>query len=674
MAKLAENLTGAPIAIRQVLASVPDDQKVEVLGQYYDNVRRGSDILEKNPNSTRLKKEIDANAIYFEQDDGIIQVLDPPGFIQSVFPPRVDFGDIVEGGRTIAETAGGLVGGAIPLAAGQMGPQALTPEEVYTVPAGAALGAEFGGQMYDRTMDMISGGSIPRGTPLQEIGQAATNIGLEMAGGRAADAMVRGVKTGIQKGTQRLSGISPGQRADDFAKLGVQPTAATLTGRPSVGQAEEALASFFTASDIIRTNRNRVIEELGDAANKISRKFGDPQGSPEVIGSAIRTGAIAAKDRIKTKQSQLYDAAYDAAGQISIPMGSLRALQAELKTELAAAPNALKDQYAPAIRQLDVILKDADAAGGQLDLRTARSIRTNIGKAVGSTLPGQTVRVFKAGDEKLPSIYSALSKDIDEAVQAASPQAARLLRRANDYTRQTANDQLKTIDKITRQNLDSQVFSFAMQEGKRGGQRIRDVFKVLTKQERDAVSASVMGRMGIRGSATEGGGEWSANVFLTNWRNMDKRSKNILFGAPRFVEVRKELDSLARLAEVAAENIGEINRSRSGVTGAGFVQIASTGAALLTAGGLLLDGDLTGAGSATAVGAAALLSPRYAAKLMTSPKFIRWLKTTAQATNRGVNPLSVQLGRLAALPGKDPELGEAVNAFVANLQANIAEQ
>jgi len=89
---------------------------------------------------------------------------------------------------------------------------------------------------------------------------------------------------------------------------------------------------------------------------------------------------------------------------------------------------------------------------------------------------------------------------------------------------------------------------------------------------------------------------------------------------------------------------------------------------------LLLDGDLTGAGSATAVGAAALLSPRYAAKLMTSPKFIRWLKTTAQATNRGVNPLSVQLGRLAALPGKDPELGEAVNAFVANLQANIAEQ
>mgnify|MGYP003134868962 FL=1 len=674
MAKLAENLTGAPLAIREVLASVPDNQKVKVLGQYYDDVRRGSDILAKNPKNSTLRKKIDADAIYFLQNDGTIQVLDPPGFFQSFFPPKVDVGDIVEGGRTIAETAGGLVGGAIPLAAGQMGPQALTPEEVYTVPAGAALGAEFGGQMYDRTMDMISGGSIPRGTPLQEIGQAATNIGLEMAGGRAADAAFRGVKTGIQKGTQRLTGISPGQRAEDFAALGVEPTAATLTGRPSVSQVEEGLASFFTASDIIRTNRARVIDELGDASKRIARKFGDPQGSPEVIGSTIRAGAESAFDRIAAKKESLYDAAYDAAGEISIPMGSLRTLQAELKTELAAAPNALKEEYAPVLKKLDAILKNADAVGGEFDLRTARNIRTNIGKTIGSTLPGKTVRVAKAGDEKLPSIYKALTEEIDSAVTAANPEAARLLRRANDYTRQTANDQLKTIAKITRQNLDSQVFSFAMQEGRRGGQRIRDVFKVLNREERDAVSASVMGRLGISGSATEGGGEWSANVFLRNWRNMDKRSKNILFGAPRFKEVSKELDSLARLAEVAVENIGEINRSRSGVTLAGYSQIGATIVSLGAAGGLAFAGDFSGAGSMAAYGGGALLAPRYAAKLMTSPKFIRWLKTTAQATNRGVNPLAVQLGRLAVLPGKDPELAEAVNAFVANMQANISGQ
>ena len=185
------------------------------------------------------------------------------------------------------------------------------------------------------------------------------------------------------------------------------------------------------------------------------------------------------------------------------------------------------------------------------------------------------------------------------------------------------------------------------------------------------MTASVLGRMGVRGSATEGGGEWSASVFLTNWRNMDRRSKDILFGAPRFKEVRKELDALARLTNVAVENIGEINRSRSGVTLAGFSQIAATSVALAQAGGLMLAGDFEGAASATAAGGGALLAPRYATKLMTSPKFIRWLKTTAQASNRGVNPLSVQLGRLAVLPGKDPELAEAVNAFILNMQTNL---
>jgi len=672
MAKAKISQEGAPIAVRMQLASAPAGQRKEILSKYFDQAFTAQEMLDANPD---LKIEsLGGMEQLFYLENGQMKLVDPPGFIQSVFPPKIDVGDIAEAGRDVASTIGGGLGGTAAFVAGQAGPQAFTPEEIYTVPAAAAVGAETAGNLYDMSIAAMTPGGIDRGSPTEQMNRTTTNLGLEFAGGRLGDMTTRGITTGIQTGVQKLSGISPGQRADDFAKLGVQPTAATLTGRPSVGQVEEGLASFFTASDIIRTNRNRVIEELGEAANKISSKFGDPQGSPEVIGSAIRAGAIAAKDRIKTKQTQLYDAAYDAAGQISIPMGSLRTLQAELKTELAAAPNALKDQYAPVLRQIDVILKDADAAGGNLDLKTARSIRTNIGKAVGSTLPGQTIRVFRAGDEKLPSIYSALSKDIDEAVEAASPQAARLLRRANDYTRSTANDQLKTIDKIARQNLDSQVFSFAMQEGKRGGQRIRDVFKVLTKQERDAVSASVMGRMGIRGSATEGGGEWSANVFLTNWRNMDKRSKNILFGAPRFKEVRKELDSLARLAEVAAENIGEINRSRSGVTGAGFVQIATTGAAILTAGGLLFDGDFTGAGTATAAAGAALLSPRYAAKLMTSPKFIRWLKTTAQVANKGVNPLSVQLGRLAVLPGKDPELAEAVNAFVANMQANIAGQ
>ena len=57
---------------------------------------------------------------------------------------------------------------------------------------------------------------------------------------------------------------------------------------------------------------------------------------------------------------------------------------------------------------------------------------------------------------------------------------------------------------------------------------------------------------------------------------------------------------------------------------------------------------------------------------MTSPRFIRWLKSTAQVANKGVNPLSIQFGKLAALPGKDGELAEAINAFTGNLSQNLS--
>ena len=94
-------------------------------------------------------------------------------------------------------------------------------------------------------------GGIDRGTPTEQMTRTAGNLALETAGGRLGDMATRGVSTAIQKGTQRLSGIMPGQRADDFAKLGVQPTAATLTGRPSVANLEESLGGSLFAADII---------------------------------------------------------------------------------------------------------------------------------------------------------------------------------------------------------------------------------------------------------------------------------------------------------------------------------------------------------------------------------------------------------------------------------------
>ena len=666
MAKANIDQTGAPIAIRMQLSSAPQGQRKDILSKYFPQAFTAAEMLEANPDLDIEK--LGGNEQLFYLDNNVMKLVDPPGFIQSVFPPKIDVGDIAEAGRDVVSTIGGGLGGTAAFLAGQAGPQIATPEEIYTVPLAAALGAETAGQLYDTTMSMFTPGGIDRGGPVQQLGQAAQNLSTEFAGGRLGDMATRGVKTAIQKGTQRLSGISPGQRADDFANLGIDGTAATLTGRPSVANLEESLGGSLFAADIIGASRDKLLKQLTDTTDKIAKKFGSPAGSKEEVGAVIRQGALASFDKIEAKKTQLYDEAYNAASGINVNFQNLRTLKAELETELAQAPESLKGSLGPAIAQIDVILKDAAQNNGLLPLQAIRSVRTALGKTIGKPVPG-AIRVMKQGDERLPSIYKAVTDDIGASVSNASPNAARLLRKADDYTRYTAKENLAVIDTISKRGLDSQVFDFAIFGSAKGGQRIREVFKNLGRDERDAVSASVISQLGYRGNASEGA-EWSARTFLTNWQRLDKNAKQVLFGAPRFREVAKELNSLARLAKVTAERGAADNVSRSGAVLTTAGQIFP----LLAAGGLAIYDQPEAAKSAFAIGASTILAPRYAAKLMTSPKFLRWIKSTAQVANKGVNPLSVQLGRLAALPGKDGELGEAVNAFVLNLQDSITGQ
>ena len=664
MAKATINQEGAPISIRMQVASAPSEQRKRVLGQYFDKVFTADEMLQANPDLD-IDKLGGMNQLFF-LDNGEMKLVDPPGFIQSVFPPKIDVGDIAEGGRDVASTIGGGLAGTAALLAGQAGPQVATPEEIYTVPAAAALGAETAGNLYDMSIAAMTPGGIDRGTPTQQMTRTAGNLGLEFAGGRAGDAITRGTKNLVQRGVQRLSGISPGQRADDFANLGIEGTAATLTGSRTVANLEETLGSTPFAADIIGDSRDKLLRQLSEANEKIARKFGPPAGSKEEAGAMIRAGSIATFDKIADRKNKLYDAAYDAAGDVAVNFGNLRALKAELQTELAQAPNALKPSLAPALAQIDVILKDAAKNGGVLPLSAMRTVRTAVGQTIGKPTPG-SVRVFREGDKRLPSIYKALTDDIAAAVTEAGPDASRLLRKADQYTKFTAKENLPVIDKIAKRGLDSQVFDFALQGKEKGGQRIRQVFANLSRDERDAVSASVISQLGYRGNASEGA-EWSASTFMTNWERMDKNAKKILFGAPRFREVAKELNSLVNIARTTRERAALDNRSRTGNT---VAALTTTIVPLMAAGGLLAVGQPTAAGSVAAATAPAILTPRYAAKLMTSPKFIRWLKSTAQVANQGVNPLSIQIGRLAILPGKDGELAEAVNAFAANMQANL---
>ena len=633
------NESGASFAIRAAVGNAPDNQRKSILERYYPKVYTAQDLQKANPDLD-IENKYGADNLFFLDKNDNLTVYNPPG---------LDFGDIPSVGREIASGVGGLIGGAV------------TSPGVATTPIGVAMGSEMGGQLYDVVSDALTPGGVKRPLP-QNLIRAGENIGMEAVGGKLADSAMRGIKTGIQKGVQTLSGIRPGQRARDFDNIGVQPTVATLTGSRGVANVEEVLGGNIFAADIIGASRDKLQKQLQDVVGKITKDLGDAAPSIQDVGTIIKTGSKNYFDKIQNKKETLYGAAFDAAGDAKVNLNNIRTLKANLENELASAPNTLKSIYKPSLDKINNLLNDA--TDGSVPLSVARQIRTEIGRIIGPATPGK-IKIESTGDGKLNAIYGALSKDIFASVDAVSPEASRLLKKADQYNKfvsKKTGGVEKTIETIQNKALDSQVFTFAMQGGKEGSQRIKEVFKTLTKPERDAVSSTIFSRLGYNKADPNSG--WSPTTFLNEWDKLDTGVKRVLFNRPRQKEIAKEIDSLVRVVRTVDERRLLNNPSRTGSVNIGFANVSS----LLFAGGLILSGQpVAGAG----VGAT-VLAPRFAAKLMTSPKFIRWVKSTAQVANKGVNPLSIQLGKLAALPGKDGELAEAINAFTGNLQQNLA--
>ena len=95
---------------------------------------------------------------------------------------------------------------------------------------------------------------------------------------------------------------------------------------------------------------------------------------------------------------------------------------------------------------------------------------------------------------------------------------------------------------------------------------------------------------------------------------------------------------------------------------------------LMTSGGLLTYGAFSGQPGVAAAGgvtASIALSPVAISTLITSPKFIRWMKGTAQATAKNPNQLAVQLSRLAVIGERDSELAPAINEYLNNIAITL---
>jgi hypothetical protein len=278
-----------------------------------------------------------------------------------------------------------------------------------------------------------------------------------------------------------------------------------------------------------------------------------------------------------------------------------------------------------------------------------RSIRTELGREIDNPVLAGSNGALQT---RLRQLYGALTDDLNMAAASGGPEAKRIMDQANRYTRFHMSQNIPTLQKIVDSGTDEQVYNLALRGAADGGTQLRRLRRNFKPEEWDNVAGAVLGRMGLaRPSAQDATGEaFSVSTFLTNWNKLSPEAKKELFGSGRHRELMPQIDRLARVVGYAKDVDKLANTSG---TARHLLYIQMLGGA----------GVFAAAGPGTAIGS--YVGPWAAAKLITNPRFARWLAdaSTDPAAIRP-NGIMAQLARLKAIASQNPDIAEVVDAYI----------
>jgi len=656
-----DRTTGAPINVRAIVASFnkPED-KLKALKQYYPDA--------ESTDGTMLG---DGNYVYTDPDTKLLTLFDETD--GGLFDAGITVADVMELGREIAQTGGGMIGGAMATVAGQTGPQMFTPEEAITIPAAAALGSELASKGYDIAMDAMIPEPISRGGVVETTLDSAENIMGEMVGGKLFQNFMGQVS---EKGGNLIRKVlgSGAERREvgkkmvlDAQELGIKvPTAGVASGSPLLQFIEKRIEQFPTAKAQFAENFDIFKRSLVEATENISKKYSQDSGiSGEQIGGKIRSGINKAKLKFKADQDALYKKAFDL-----VPEGSsgrlnkVIELRAELQKKIESNPKSFAEYLNPTIKRIDALLEN----DGIMDLKIGRELRTALRLTTDATGPGGLIGITKPQNQYLVSLYDALTKDLSQiAKDKGSAEAQKAMKIADAYTANRMElDVTPVINKILKMDTDKKAFDFLISGTKESGEQLNRVLRNLPPEERKYVQASMLNRLGYRkpgsiddDSADEMLDNFSPNSFLTNFANLSKTSKDALFGK-QGSQYRKDLDTIIDLMKNFQSADQYTNFSRTGDAISNILAFAPLypGAQMMMGGTPL---DIASGGATMASG---LLTPYMASKAVTNPDFIRWLVDAAPKMAKNPADVNFHLGRLMEIFSGDESMTEVALSYV----------
>ena len=466
---------------------------------------------------------------------------------------------------------------------------------VSTATGAAASGAvrESGGSQGQQLAAGLIGGLAP--------GVAGT------VGGAALRGAVRGTS-----GEQMRNTLA------DFNALGANPSVGQASGNRLIQGAENLLAGGPTSAGVMSRFVERQADDIGAGLNRQAENL-SRAASGEQAGRAVERGIQTFDNNVGAMRRALY---WEADRHIPPTAGSPMANTVqELRTLTTPNPGAAETtarMVNPRMRQMLDDLNVDLQANGQIPYEALRRIRTSVGEQMSDfSMTPDTPAV------QLRRLYGALSRDMEAVAQQAGPEAVRAARRANNYTRLSA-DRLEQVQRVVDKNGGPEaVYNAVMQGSKDGGTALRGVMQSLPREGQRAVTGAVIRRMGMPTAGQAGLNreeQFSAATFLTNWNNVSPQARRALFDrhGPQF---SRDMDRIARVADniktgakVYANPSGTTNRAAALTYGMGLVA-SMFDPSMASTGGLLLSGAVANVG----------------ARQLTNPRFVYWL---ARATER----------------------------------------
>lgn len=553
-------------------------------------------------------------------------------------PSGLDWGDVAEHGRSIAQFVGSIPGGALGAGAGPLG-----------AVAGGAMGAEAAGQMYDLAMRNL--GTQDTRSPGEKVISAGTEIGGMMAAEGALKAAGTAVK-GVFGKTMGKGGEAARARLADFNVAGVRPTAGAVTGNRMTQAAENIAAKTAGGANIMQNAARGALDDLAVAAQTAA-----PAGARTMSegGEALQRGAQGFVDRFNARMATAFDSVRARMPPDTfVPAMNTAGVSQDLAGTMAGMPATAQKLTPGLFRSI------ADDLGVQVPkdisavpFSTLSRLRTEVGRRLGdATLHDDITK----GD--LKRLYGALTDDLraampDDAARAAFDKANTAYKVGITYIEGTLN-------KLVKEGVTPEAaYNMALAQGKTGGTRLWDIRRGMKPDEWDVFSSAVISRLGQPKGGIDA--PFSVSSFIANYQNgLSPEAKAALFtGGKNKAELKTALDRLARVASSMKSVEATANPSGTAPMLA-YMQLAS--GATLSAATTLTQGLGSGLATAAATIGAPVASSYALAKAFTSPKIINWLVTPVAP-----NGVAAHIGRLSAIAASDAGLYAPVRAILAEM-------